>query len=126
MSATATVLYQKHGVNHKTTGVQIAFIGNYPGDPGEVVSLLAADLLNPKALNLTGPNDFPDTPPRVSSTQSGGWQMQLKPTATAGQYDVSLWNGTTELTATGYAAAVTGGVFIVELDFAEQNSAAGI
>ena len=121
MAATATLLYQKNGVNFKTTVVQIAFSGNYPGDPGEVLSLLAKDLLNAGAQTVTGPNGFPATPPRVSSTQSGGWQMQLKPTATAGQYDVSLWNGTTELTATGYAAAVTAGVFIVELDHSEMG-----
>jgi len=120
MAATATLLYQKSGRNFKTTVVQIAFTGNYPGDPGEVLSLLAKDLLNTSAQTITGPNGFPATPPRVSSTQSGGWQIQLKPTATPGQYDVSLWNGTTELTATGYAAAVTGGVFIVELDHLEQ------
>ena len=116
MSVTATALYQNSGMNFKTTVVQLVFAGNYPGDPGEVLSLLAKDLLNPSALPITGPNGFPATPPRVSSTQSAGWQVQLKPTAVKGQYDVSLWNGTTELTATGYAAGVTGGVFIVELD----------
>jgi hypothetical protein len=121
MSATATLLYEKHGANFKTTGVQVKFAGNYPGDPGEVVSFLAKDLLNPGALTITGPNGFPATPPRVSSTQSGGWQMQLKPTATAGQYDVSLWNGTTQLTATGYAAAVTGGIFVAEFDHGLQG-----
>ena len=122
MSATATFLYEKVSRNVKTTVVQIAFTGNYPGDPGEVLSLLAKDLLNTAGKTLTGPNGFPPLPPRVSSTQSGGWQMQLKPTATPGQYDVSLWNGTTQLTATGYAAAVTAGVFIVELDFDTQNA----
>lgn len=121
MSATANFLYQKSGKNFKTTVVQIILAANYPGDPGEVLSLLAKDLLNTSAQTITGPNGFPSTPPRVSSVQSGGWQMQLKPTATAGQYDVSLWNGTTELTAIAYAAAILAGVFIVELDHNEQS-----
>lgn len=116
MAATATLVNQKSGHNFKTTVVQVAFTGNYPGDPGEVVSFLAKDLINTAARNLTGPNGFPTTPPRVSSTQSGGWQMQLKPTATAGQYDVSLWNGTTQLTAIAYAAAILAGVFTAEFD----------
>jgi hypothetical protein len=116
MAATPTFLYEKHGTNFRTDVVQVAFTGNYPGDPGEVVSFLGKDLVNSAARTITGPNGFPPIPPRVSSTQSKGWQMQLKPTATAGQYDVSLWNGTTQLTAIAYAAEILAGVFIVELD----------
>lgn len=121
MAAIATLLYEKHGVNSKTNVVQVVFTGSYPGDPGEVVSFLAKDLLNPAARTISGGNGFPPIPPRVSSTQSVGWQMQLKPTAVAGQYDVSLWNGTTQLTAIAYAAGILAGVFIVELDHGLQG-----
>lgn len=116
MPATATLLGQKRSVNVFTTLIQIAFTGACPGDPGEVLSLLAKNLLNAGAKTITGPNGTPTIPPRVSSTQSGGWQMQLKPTGTAGEYNVSLWNGTAEHGASNYEAVITAGVFIVEID----------
>ena len=116
MAAAVKILYQKHGVNFKTTVFGITLSGNYPGDPGEVVTLTSA-ASNPSAVNCTGPNGAaPLGGAVVAIQQTGGWAPQLKPTATAGQYNLSFWNGTTELTATGYPAAISGGLLTVEID----------
>jgi hypothetical protein len=116
MGVTATLLYQKSGENFKTNLIQIVFTGNYPGTPGEVLSLLAKNLLNPAARTLSGGNVNLAVPPRAFSTQGGGWRMELKPTANAGEFNVSLWNGNVELTAIAYPAPVLAGVFLVEVD----------
>ena len=115
MAAVAKILYQKRGVNFKTTVFGITLSVNYPGDPGEVVTLTSA-ASNPSATTCTGPNGDAPLGAKVGAQQLGGWAAQLTPTATPGQYNLSFWNGTTELTATGYPAAISGGLLTVEID----------
>ena len=55
MAAVAKILYQKRGVNFKTTVFGITLSGTYPGDPGEVVTLTSA-ASNPSATTVTGPS----------------------------------------------------------------------
>jgi hypothetical protein len=115
MPAAVKVLYQKRGVNFKTTVFGITLSGIYPGDPGEVVTLTSA-ASNPSATTVTGPSGAAALGAKVAAEQLGGWAAQLTPTATAGQYDLSFWNGTTELTNIGYPAVISGGLLTVEVD----------
>lgn len=115
MPAAVKVLYEKHGVNYKRTVFGITLSGSYPGDPGEVVTLTSA-APNPQARVVTGPGGASQLGAEIGASQLGGWKAELKPTATAGQYDLSFWNGTTELTAIAYPAAISGGLLTVEID----------
>jgi hypothetical protein len=115
MAAAVTTIYQKAGKNFKTTVFGIVLSGNYPGDPGEVVTLTSA-ASNPTSTTVTGPGGTAKLGARIGASQLGGWKPELKPTATAGQYDLSFWNGTTELTAEAYPAAISGGLLTVEID----------
>ena len=115
MAAAVKILYQKRGVNFKTTVFGITPSGNYPGDPGETVTLTSA-APNSSATTCTGPNGAAPLGAKVAAQQLGGWAAQLTPTATAGQYTLSFWNGTTELTAEAYPAVISGGLLTVEID----------
>ena len=116
MAAAVKSLYEKRGVNFKTTVFQITLSGNYPGDPGETVPLTAASAANPGAVTVTGPSGAAPIGAAVRCNQLGGWRAEVKPTATAGQYNLSFWNGTTELTNIAYPAVISGGLLTVEVD----------
>lgn len=116
MAAAVSVLYQKNGVNFKTTVFQIALSANYPGDPGEVVTLNSQSP-NPSAQTVTGPGGTAKLGAAIRSSQLGGYKAELKPTATAGQYDLSFWtSGGTQLGAGAYPATISGGLLTVEID----------
>ncbi len=116
MAALVTIAYQKNGVNFKTTVFNIALSGNYPGDPGEVVTLTSA-ASNPQARTVTGPSGKAKLGPRIGASQLGGYKAELKPTATDGQYDLSFWtSGGTELAGGAYPATISGGLLTVEID----------
>lgn len=116
MANTVTALYQKRGVNHKTTVVQIVVSGNYV-QGGEAVNLSASALLNPNAKAITGPNlNFP-LPPKVAAQSLGGYTATVTPTGNACNTKIQFWNGNTELAAGAYPnPAITGGTLTLELD----------
>lgn len=116
MAAALKVLKQKRGVNFETLVVQITLSGNYPGTPGEVISLNGATIPNTGAQVVTGPSVNPLIPPRCNSSL-GGWQAQLTPTANPLEYDLAFFNGTVQLTAIAYPAVISGGVLTIEIDF---------
>lgn len=122
MAAAVKVLYEKVGRNFKTTVFGITLSGNYPGDPGEVIKLTNA-ASNPEATTVTGPvGAAPLGGARVSVSQLGGYKPELKPTANAGEYDLSFWtSGATELAGGAYPAGISGGVLQVEVDHALQG-----
>lgn len=100
MAAAVTIKYQKRGVNFKTTVFQIALTGSYAGP--EVVSLTSA-ASNPGATTVDGPAGTGKLAPRVALSFASGTSgtadpgitsAQLIPTATAGQYNLLLLNGT--------------------------------
>lgn len=115
MAAAVQILYQKSGKNFKTTVFGITLSGNFPGDPGEVVTLNSS-AANPQATTVDGPAGTAKLGARIGASQLGGWKPELKPAVTPGQYDLSFWNGTTELTAIAYPAAISGGLLTVEID----------
>jgi hypothetical protein len=116
MAAAVTIIYQKSYRNGKRTIFKVVLSGNYPGDPGESVTLTSA-ASNQSAQTVTGPGGAAKLG-GVSQeiTQLGGWQPVFVPTATAGVYNLQFWNGTTELTAEAYPAAISGGVLVVGVD----------
>jgi hypothetical protein len=121
MSATATLQYQRHAVNGKTTVVALAVLGSFPGGNGELVDLRASELLNPQAKTVTGPNGAPDSPPMVASAIAG-WLAILTPTGgVAGQFYLSFWNGDVELTAEAYPAGILAGTVTVYLDHGQNG-----
>lgn len=100
MANTVTVLFQKNGINYKTTVFQIALTGSYAGP--EVVTLTGA-ASNPNNQIVTGPAGAAKLAPRVALSFASGTSgtadpgitsAQLIPTATAGQYNLLLLNGT--------------------------------
>lgn len=108
MANLATVLYQKTGVNFKTTVFNIALSGANAAP--EVVTLTAA-ASNPQARTVTGPQGAAKLPPRVSGGPAG-YVASLVPTATAGQYDLTFAYG-----ATAFAGNFAAGAFVtVEID----------
>lgn len=122
MAAAVSVAYEKRGTNFKTTVFSLAMSGNYPGDPGEVVTL--TDLAsNPAARTVTGPGGAAVLGgANIAIQQLGGYTAQFKPTATAGQYNLSFWtSGGTELGAGAYPAAISGGALTVEVDHSLQG-----
>jgi hypothetical protein len=121
MAAAVAILYQKNGVNFKTTVFGITPSGNYPGDPGEVVTLTSLSA-NTAAQTVSGPGGTAKLGAAVAASQLGGYKAELKPTATAGQYNLSFWtSGGTELGAGAYPAAISGGVLTVEVDHDMQG-----
>lgn len=115
MANTATALYQKRGVNHKTTVVQIAVSGNY-AQGGEAVNLSASALLNPNAKAITGPNlSFP-LPPKVAAQSLGGYTATVTPTGSECNAKIQFWNGDTELAAGAYPDVIANGTLTLELD----------
>lgn len=114
MAAAVKILYQKSGKNFKSTVFQITPSGNYPGDPGESVTLTSA-ASNASATTVTGPQGAPPVPPRMGASQLGGYKAELKDTGN-GTFDLSFWNGDTELAAGAYPAVISGGVLTVEVD----------
>jgi hypothetical protein len=131
MASALKVLYQRENGNSKTLIVGVAVIGNYPGDPGEVVNLTAGLIPNPNAKTITGPNysasALPSLPPKIGAEALGGYQAQLLPTAAniagtaPGQYALSFWNGVAELGAGAYPAVISGGTLTLELEFDLQG-----
>jgi hypothetical protein len=127
MAAAVKVLYEKRGVNFKTTVFGITLSGNYPGDPGEVVTLTASSASNPGAVTCDGPNGNAPIGAVVSSSQLGGYKAEVKPTATPGQYDLSFWFGGSgsanpqELAAGAYPAGISGGLLTVAVDYNLQG-----
>ena len=115
-SAAGTVLYQKNGVNFKTTVAKIAVSGTYPASGGLAINLAASALLNPNVKAVTGPNDSFPIPPRVTTQQLGGWQAVLTPTGTGCNATLQFFNGTTELTNITIPTVISNGVLVVELD----------
>ena len=118
MANTVTILYQKAGKNFKTTVFNIALSGNYAAP--EVVTLTSA-ASNPGTTTVTGPSGSPKLPPRIGAVQAGGGQNgyvgQLKPTATAGQFDLTLYEGNT-----AFNGAYTAGDYVtVEVDHDMQG-----
>lgn len=115
MANSVKVLYQRNGVNFKTTVFQITLTGSYAAP--EVVTLTSASP-NPAAQTVTGPAGAAKIPPVVASI-SGSAEVgisgaQLLPTATAGQYDLYLFNGATTSPISG--AYSNSPVVIVEID----------
>ena len=116
MSAAVKAMYQKVGKNFKTSVFQITMSGNYPNN-GETVTLTAAAASNSGVTTITGPNGAPPLGGAVPTVQQlGGWQANLVPAATPGQHTLTFWNGTTQLAAGAYPAAISGGVLEVEID----------
>jgi|SRR5579859_7600529 len=120
MAAAVSVLRQKNGVNFKTTVFNIALTGNYVNPTGETISLLASTASNPNGISVTGPNIGDTTNPPVVAAQSlAGYQAQLAPTATPGQYTLTLWNGNSQAASNPYATlfGATTPVLTIEQDF---------
>lgn len=122
MPAAVSILYQKNGVNFKTTVFQVVLSGSYPGDPGEIVTLTSS-ALNPGATTVIGPQGTAKLGARVAASQLGGFKAELKPTAIAGQYGLTFWYGGTssgtppaELETAAYPASISGGLLTVEID----------
>ena len=120
MSAALKVLYQRGNDNSKTLIVGVTLSANYPGDPGEVLTLTAGSIPNPDAKVVTGPSYLsatPTLPPKIGAQSLGGYTATLKNTGTAGQYDLQFWNGNTQLAGGAYPAVVSGGTLTLELEF---------
>lgn len=124
------VLYQRESGNSKTLIVGVTLSGNYPADPGEVVTLQAGSIPNPNAKTVTGPSYnsvSPTIPPKIGAQALNGYIAQLVPTATAGQFNLQFWLGgsgaaaPTELAAGAYPAAISGGTLTLELEFDLQG-----
>jgi hypothetical protein len=109
MANAVTILYQKHGVNFKSTVFNIALSGNYAAP--EVVTLTSA-ASNPTAQTVTGPSGAASIPPRITSSNVSGYVPNLVATATAGQYNLTLAYGATAFNG-AYAA---GANITVEVD----------
>jgi hypothetical protein len=119
MANQVTTVYQKNGNNFKTTSYSVALSGNYAAP--ESVDLRPVNCLNPQAQPITGPNGTPPIPPRVTALQVGGggngYVAQLKATATAGVYNMTLIAG-----PTAFNGAYTAGDFVtIEVDHALQG-----
>jgi hypothetical protein len=102
MAAAVKILYEKVGKNFKTTVFGITLTGNYPGNPGEVVTLTSG-ASNPQATTVTGPSGAPPLPPTVTASTISGYVPTLTATATPGQFDLSFAYGATAF-AGAYAA----------------------
>ena len=87
MANAVTAVYQKQGINFKSTVFNIALSGNYAAP--EVVTLTSA-ASNPSAATVTGPAGTPPLPPRITSCNVSGYVPNLVATATAGQYNLTL------------------------------------
>ena len=87
MANLVTILYQKHGVNFKSTVFNIALSGNYAAP--EVVTLTSA-ASNPSAQTVTGPAGAAPLPPRITSNNVSGYEPDLVAAATPGQYNLTL------------------------------------
>jgi hypothetical protein len=87
MANAVTAVYQKQGINFKSTVFNIALSGSYAGP--EVVTLTSA-ASNPSAATVTGPAGTPPLPPRITSCNVSGYTPDLVATATAGQYNLTL------------------------------------
>jgi hypothetical protein len=119
MANQVTAVYQKNGVNFKTTCYNVPLSGNYAAP--ESVDLRANNALNPSAQPVTGPNGAPPIPPRVTALQAGGggngYVAQLKATATAGVYNMTLYQGNA-----AFNGAYTAGDFVtIEVDHQLQG-----
>jgi hypothetical protein len=109
MANTVTAVYQKHGVNFKSTVFNIALSGNYAAP--EVVTLTSA-ASNPSAQPVTGPAGTPPLPPRVTSSNVSGYVPNLVATATPGQFNLTLYAA-----AVAFSGAYAAGANItVEVD----------
>ncbi len=109
MANLVTVLYQKNGVNFKTSVFNIALSGNYAAP--EVVTLTSA-ASNPGAQAITGPSGASPLSPVICGGGIPGYVATLAPTATPGQYNLSFANG-----AAPFAGAYPANSFItVEVD----------
>ena len=125
MANALKVLYQRENGNSKTLIVGVTLSGNYPGTPGEVLTLKAGSIPNPNAQTATGPSYLsltPTLPPKIGADSLGGWTPTLKATAAAGVFDLQFWTGTpTELAAGAYPVAISGGTLTLELEFDTQG-----
>jgi hypothetical protein len=87
MANLVTILYQKHGVNFKSTVFKIALSGANAAP--EVVTLTSA-ASNPSAQTVTGPAGAAPLPARITSSNVSGYVPDLVPTATPGQYNLTF------------------------------------
>jgi hypothetical protein len=88
MAEAVTIVYQKSGRNFKTTVFNIALTGAYAAP--EVVTLTSA-ASNPSGTTVTGPGGAAKIPPRITLVNLPTVvDAQLVPTATAGQYNLTL------------------------------------
>lgn len=126
MANALKVLFQRESGNSKTLIVGVTLSGNYPGDPGEVLTLQAGAIPNPNAKTQTGPSYnslTPSVPPKIGAQALGGYLAALVPTATIGQFDLRFYFGGSgnaapqELAAGAYPAAISGGTLTLELEF---------
>jgi hypothetical protein len=122
MAVTLTLLRQLRGVNYKKSVIQAVMSGSYVNPTGELVNLNAASVLNPSALDFTGPNPSDSSLPAVVAAQSiGGWQAQLAPVpGSPNQFNLTFWNGTTQLGSGTYAslaAAIASGILTFEQEW---------
>lgn len=116
MANTPTITYQKTGTNFKTTIFNVALTGNHANPE---VMTLTSGTANPSATTVTGPAGAAKIAPRVRLVNLPtvvAWN--LVPTATAGQYNLTL------LTATGTefsGAYPANAAAIVEIDHGMQG-----
>lgn len=124
MAAALKLIYQRGNDNSKTAIVGVTLSVNYPGTPGEVLTLQAGSIPNPSGQTVTGPSyqsTTPQLPPRIGAQSLGGYTATLTSTGTAGRYNLQFWNGDAELGAGAYPAAISGGTLTLELEFDLQN-----
>jgi|ERR1700732_1734180 len=119
MAVALTLLRQLRGVDFKKTVVSVALSGNDPAGNGEIVNLNASNLLNPNALDETGPNPSDVALPAVIEAVSlGGWQAQLAPIpGSPNQYYLTFWNGIVQHTAIAYTALFTAGTLTIATEW---------
>lgn len=89
---------------------------------GVQLDLTPGKILDPKALGVVGPSSPPTVTPGISSASLGGYMPVVVPatgTGTSGlsTYKLQFWNGTAELAAGAYPAAISAGNIILLLSF---------
>lgn len=111
MANTATVLYQKNGVNFKTSVFNLALTGAYATETFTLTSATS----NPNAQTITGPAGAAKWQPRVTLVNLPNVvAYALLPTATAGQYTLALYTATGSVVLTGNYPA--NAAAIIEID----------